>query len=158
MTASNKLMQHSPMNTLTKTRKRKIGRPEKFNPQTRRRLIEAIGAGVPVCHACAAVRVSVSAFHAYRSGHPEFAAAIEQATAAAIEKHLKLIITAAEAGDTASSRWFLERCHPSHFGRTKIELTGTDGSALAVGIGIYLPKKDGPEIIPSLPVLTSDGN
>jgi hypothetical protein len=144
------------MNTLTAS-KRKKGRPTAFTSATRRRLIRAIASGVPVCHACAACRVSLSGFHAYRASNPGFAAKIEQATGAAIEKHLRLIITAAETGDTASSRWFLERVHPSHFGRTKLELSGADGSPLAVGIGIYLPQKDSPET-KTLPAFTTTKN
>ncbi|MGA2854660.1 MAG: hypothetical protein ABSE90_11105 [Verrucomicrobiota bacterium] len=130
------------MNTLTKSPQRKVGRPVKFDARTRRRLIEAIGAGVPICHACAACRVSKSGFHEYRATHLKFAAAIEAATAKAIQKHLRLIIKAAENGDTANSRWFLERVHPQYFGRTKIELTGADGLPLAAGVMLYLPQKE----------------
>jgi hypothetical protein len=128
--------------TLTKAPERKVGRPIKFDARTRRRLIEAIGAGVPICHACAVCRVSKSGFHEYRASHPKFAALIEAATAKAIEKHLRLIIKAAENGDTANSRWFLERVHSQHFGRTKLEITGADGSPLAAGVMLYLPQKE----------------
>ena len=117
------------MNTvLTKPRP---GRPFKFDAKTRRRLIAAIAAGVPVCHAVSACRVSKSGFHDYRNAHPKFAEAIERATGKAIEKHLRLIIQAAENGDVANSRWFLERVHPQHFGRTRLELSGPDGEPLA---------------------------
>lgn len=102
--------------TLTTTKPKKLGRPEKFDAKTRRRLVAAIGAGVPVCHAVAACRVSKRGFHDYKNSHPKFAAAIERAVAKAIEKHLKIIIHAAENGDPANSRWFLERVHPQHFG------------------------------------------
>lgn len=143
---------------LTKSPRRKVGRPEKFTPATRRRLIETIAAGVPVCHACAACRVSKSGFHEYRAEHPDFAAKIEQATAVAIEKHLHLIIAAAEQGSTADSRWYLERVHPQHFGRTRIELTGTDGAPLAAAIGIYLPQKDAPETKTLPAIVTTSEN
>jgi hypothetical protein len=106
------------------------GRPFKFDAKTRKRLIDAIAAGVPVCHACAACRVSKSGFHDYKNSHPRFAEAIERATGKAIEKHLRLIIKAAENGSTADSRWFLERVHPQHFGRTKLEISGADGEPL----------------------------
>lgn len=130
---------------------RKPGRPFKFDAKTRKRLIAAIAAGVPVVHACAACRVSKSGFHDFKNSHAKFAEAIERATGRAIEKHLRLIIKAAENGDTANSRWFLERVHPQHFGRTKIELTGADGQPLAAAIGIYLPQKDSAEPKPCLP-------
>jgi hypothetical protein len=137
------------MNTI----KRKKGRPTAFTPATRNRLIEAIGAGVPICHACAVCRVSLSGFHGYRAEHPKFAADIEEAVAKAVERHLKLIIHAAENGDAASSRWYLERTQPAHFARNKIEVTGPDGSPFAVGIGIYLPQKDSPDA-KALPAIT----
>jgi hypothetical protein len=49
----------------------------------------------------------------------------------------------------------LEHTAPQHFARNRIELTGADGSPLAVGIGIYLPRKDGDEIKP-LPAIVTD--
>ena len=45
--------------------------------------------------------------------------------------------------------------HPEQFARNRIELTGADGLPLAVGIGIYLPRKDGNEIKP-LPTIMTD--
>ena len=112
------------------TAPKRKGRPFKFTPATRKRLISAIAAGVPVCHAVAACRVSKSGFHDYKNSHPKFAEQIEQATGKAIEKHLRLILAAAENGDTANSRWFLERVHPQYFGRTRLELSGPDGEPL----------------------------
>jgi hypothetical protein len=112
-------------------RRNKLGRPEKFTAATRRRLVTLIAAGVPICHACAAARVSKSGFHEYKNSHPQFSERIEQAVGKAIEKHLNIIISAAEKGDTACSRFFLERVHPQHFGRTKLEVTGANGEPLA---------------------------
>lgn len=131
------------MTIATQVTKRR-GRPTVFTRVTRNRLAELISAGVPIVHACAACRVSLSGFHSYRASHPAFAARIERSTAEAIEKHLRLIIRAAESGDAACSRWFLERVHPAHFARTKIELTGADGQPLAAAIALYLPQKDSP--------------
>jgi hypothetical protein len=128
--------------------RRKKGRPTKFVPALRKRLVEIIAIGTPLRFACAACRISYAAFCEYRIAHPDFDSEIEAARAASIEKHLRSIITAAEGGDTASSRWYLERCFPAEFGRSRIELTGENGSPLAVGIGIYLPRKDGEEIKP----------
>ncbi|HEY5234096.1 MAG TPA: hypothetical protein VIK35_11240 [Verrucomicrobiae bacterium] len=134
-------------NNSAPARRNKLGRPEKFTAATRRRLVTLIAAGVPVCHACAAARVSKSGFHEYKKSHPEFFVRIEQAVGKAIEKHLRNIIAASKT-DPANSRWLLERCHPQHFGRTRIKLTGENGSPLAVGVAIYLPRKDGEEIKP----------
>jgi hypothetical protein len=115
---------------ITTSKPKKLGRPEKFDAKTRRRLIAAIGVGLPVCHAVAACRVSKSGFHDYKNTHPRFAEQIARATAKAIEKHLKIIIRAAENGKPENSRWYLERVHPEFFGRTKLELTGPNGESL----------------------------
>ena len=123
--------------------RRKPGRQTVFTPATRRRLIKCIAAGVPTTHAASACGVSFSAFCEFRNRNKRFDEAIERAKSRAIERHLNLIIKAAENGDVSSSRWFLERCHSSHFGRQKIELTGADGAPLTAAIGIYLPEKNG---------------
>ncbi|HEX4348951.1 MAG TPA: hypothetical protein VH251_01120 [Verrucomicrobiae bacterium] len=136
--------------TLTKAPQKKLGRPEKFDAKTRRRLVAAIGSGIPICHAVAACRVSKSGFHDYKNSHPKFAEQIDRAVGKAVEWHLNNIIAAAKNGDVQSSRWFLERTQPAHFGRTKIELTGADGQPLAAAVGIYLPQKDAPEIKPAV--------
>ena len=117
------------INTLTNPRRRK-GRPTVFTTNAKRRLIRAIGAGVPMRMACASCRVSYSAFCEYRNANPKFEEKIQKAGADAVEWHLNNIITDAKS-DPASSRWFLERVHPQHFGRTKIEVTGADGEPLA---------------------------
>jgi hypothetical protein len=72
---------------------------------------------------------------------------------------LKVVEQALNSPDEAirlrSACWFLEHTAPQHFARNRIELTGADGSPLAVGIGIYLPRKDGDEIKP-LPAIVTD--
>jgi hypothetical protein len=135
-------LDHHPMiTTPTITKRKTLGRPLKFNAQTRRRLIRCVAIGMPITHVPAACGLSYSGFCDYRNAHPKFETAIQRAIAKAIEKHLKLILTAAEKGDAACSRWFLERCHSQHFGRQKIELTGADGAPLAGAIAVYLPEK-----------------
>ncbi len=97
----------------------------------RDRLVRLIAKGVPITHACAALRISYSWLCKYRTANPGFQEQIDEAVGRAIEKHISLIVHAAEHGDTASSRWFLERCHPQHFARTRVELTGENGGPIA---------------------------
>lgn len=111
--------------------RRKKGRPTVFTISAKKRLVRAIGAGVPMRMACASCRVSYSAFCEYRNDNPKFEERIQKAIADAVEWHLTNIIRAAKNGDTACSRFYLERVHPQHFGRTKIEVTGADGEPLA---------------------------
>jgi hypothetical protein len=138
--------------TITK-RTTKLGRPTSFNAQTRRRLLRCIAIGVPLSHCPAACGVSLSGFHGY---HPRFEEAIQRAIAKAIEKHLRLIITAAENGDSACSRWYLERCHPEHFSRNRLELTGANGAPLTAQVALYLPAKMDSETHPVPAIVTTN--
>jgi hypothetical protein len=117
-------------NTLNKPRRKK-GRPTVFTSNAKRRLVRAIGAGVPMRMACASCRVSYSAFCEFRNANPKFEEKIQKAIADAIEWHLNNIVAAARNGSVENSRWFLERTQPAHFGRTKLEVTGADGEPLA---------------------------
>jgi hypothetical protein len=122
---------------------KQLGRPTKFTPETRQRLIELVARGLPFNHACHAAGVSFQSFSTYRSEHPDFREEIEQAVAIAIERRIKIIEKAADDGDVNSAKWLLEHLHPQHFARNRIEITGADGSPLAGAIAVYLPKKDG---------------
>jgi hypothetical protein len=126
-------MNQSSITTTAKNnpaRRRKKGRPTVFTTKAKRRLVRAIGAGVPMRMACASCRVSYSAFCEFRNANPKFEEKIQKAVADAVEWHLQNIIAAARS-DPAQSRWFLEHTQSSHFGRTKIEVTGADGEPLA---------------------------
>jgi hypothetical protein len=119
-----------------------MGRPTKFTPETRARLVQLIARGLPFVHACHAAGISFQSFLTYRNRHDDFREEIEQAVAAAIEKRLKIIEDAAEKGDVNSAKWLLEHLHPAHFARNRIEVTGADGAPLAGAIALYLPQKD----------------
>jgi transposase-like protein len=125
------------------TTPKNFGRPSKFTPDTRRRLIELIATGVPVTHAARAVGVSYESFNNYRKQHAGFAEEIETSVSAAIEKRLNVIQKAADAGDVNSAKWLLEHLHPQHFARNRIEVSGVDGSPLTAAIAVYLPQKNG---------------
>jgi hypothetical protein len=101
-----------------------------MTPTTRRRLVTAIGAGLPIHQACALCRISKTVFHDWRSKNESFNAAIETAVAESIEGHLRAVTTAAKNGDVSSSRWLLERLWPHYFSRTRLELTGADGGPI----------------------------
>ncbi len=149
---------NAPTTTLTKPK----SVPTKFTPQTRRKILRLVEIGVPLSHIPAALGFSWSWFCHYRSQHPKFQAAIERARSRSIERHLRIIQTAAQNGDVASSRWFLERSFPEHFARNRIELTGADGSPLALGVSLYLPQKQGetpaPTVITAAPRANEIGN
>lgn len=117
--------------TTAKTTPRRKGRPTVFDDRTRRRLIKCIALGMPLTHVVNACRVSWSGFCDYRNRNPRFAEAVERARSLAMAKHLKIVVAAAESGNEACSRWFLERCFPQHFGRVRVEVSGPDGEPLS---------------------------
>ena len=117
------------------------GRPSKFTEQTRARLIELVARGVPFTHAVAAVGISFQSFCNYRDQHPDFDADVQQAVALAIEKKLMVIEKAAELGDVRAACWYLERVHPNHFGRTRLEFVNGSQLPLAPLAVLELPAK-----------------
>jgi hypothetical protein len=132
---------------------KKVGRRSKFTVKLRTRLVELIGRGLPYGHACSAVGISFASFSSYRNLHPDFADQIEQAVGDAIENRLAIIERAANLGDTGCARWLLEHLHPQHFARSRLEISGLDGSPLAGAVAVYLPKKDD---VNGKPVVTVD--
>jgi hypothetical protein len=122
---------------------KKNGRPSKFTEETRVRLVQLVARGLPFIHACSAVGITLQSFITYRNNHHDFREEIERAVSAAIEKRLKIIEAAADAGDVSSAKWLLEHLHPQFYARNRIELTGADGAPLAGTIAVYLPQKDG---------------
>jgi hypothetical protein len=126
-------------------KEKSLGRPSKFTPETRTRLVELIAKGLPFKFACHAAGVSFQSFSTYREAHDDFREEIESAVAVAVEKRLKIIERAADAGDVNSAKWLLEHLHPMFFARSRIELTGADGASLTGAVAVYLPKKDSGE-------------
>ncbi len=134
---------------------RRAGRPTKFTPETVERILRCVERGMPLTLAASAAGVAFQSLCSYRNRHPRFDAAILEAIALGVEKRLKKIEAASEQGDWRASAWLLEHCQSEHFAKNRVEITGANGSALAVGINIYLPQKDAPDAKPSLPAPSS---
>lgn len=131
------------MGDTTTPARRKNGRPTKYNWRTVKRVIRCLQKGMPVTLAASAAGITFQSLCTYRTAHPNFDAAVKKAIARGVEKRLEKIEKASEAGDWRAAAWMLEHCQPEHFAKNRIEVTGADGAALTVGVGIYLPKKDG---------------
>ena len=138
---------------------KRTGRPSKLTPATVKRILRSVERGMPLVHAANTAGMTFQTLSTHRSKNPAFADAIAQAISKGIDRRLKVVEQALNSPDEAirlrSACWFLEHTAPQHFARNRIELTGADGSPLAVGIGIYLPRKDGDEIKP-LPAIVTD--
>jgi hypothetical protein len=127
-----------------------------------RRILRAVARGTPLVHAANAAGMTFQTLSTHRSKNPAFAAALAKAVAKGVEAKLKVVERATKSKDEAvrlrAACWYLEHVHPESFARNRIELTGADGSPLAVGIGIYLPQKDDNEIKPCLPATVTAEN
>ncbi|HEX4609607.1 MAG TPA: hypothetical protein VH092_15515 [Urbifossiella sp.] len=88
---------------------------------------------MPLTFAASLVEVSPQTLHRWiRRGKAEnapeeyrkFAVAVATAIAKAVEKRIKQIHNAAEAGRWNAAAWWLERCHPDEFGESRHEIRG----------------------------------
>ena len=131
------------MNTQNNSLTPQRGRRCKLTPDLRARLIALVAKGVPLSHACHAVKICYQSFLNYQSRFPDFREELEEAVATAIDKRLQIVTEAAEKGDVKAAQWLLEHLHPQHFAKSRIEVTGADGQPLAGAVAIYLPQKDG---------------
>jgi len=103
-------------------RRSSSGRPSKYEQKTVRGICEAISDGTPFTYAAAIGGISYETFCQWRKKFPEFSDAIEAAMARGIRARLQLIVKAAESGDVAAARWWLEHVVPEHFARNRVEL------------------------------------
>ena len=137
---------------------RKHGRPSKMTTTARRQILRAVARGTPLVHAANAAGMTFQTFSTHRDKDPAFATEIAKAIAQGVEANLKIIERAKRSKDEGvrlrAACWFLEHTQPQHFARNRIELTGADGSALTVGVGIYLPSKDSEELKSCNPALS----
>lgn len=122
---------------------RSNGRPVKFTAELQARCCELVALGLPLSKASSALGISFETLRQHRAANEEFRQGLERAVAGAIEKRLSIIQRAADLGDVEAAKWMLVHLHPEHFSRNRIEITGADGAPLSVGIGVYLPAKDG---------------
>ena len=63
---------------------------------------------------------------------PDFAALVDAAEIAHIDKHLGIIEGAAMDGEWQASKWLLSVRHRDEFGTQRIEVTGKDGAPVQI--------------------------
>jgi hypothetical protein len=99
-----------------------FGRPTKYNHRVTQKICAAISDGTPYIYAAAIGGISYETFCQWRKKYSDFSDAIEAAKALGILARLQLIVNAAESGDVAAARWWLEHVVPEHFARNRVEL------------------------------------
>jgi hypothetical protein len=136
--------------------KPKIGRPTKRTSDIADRICFAVSKGVPFGHAARLAGIAYSSFCDWRNSDPGFRGRLDAAISAGVEKRLKMIQDAADAGDWRAAEAWLRLVLPAEYGRQRLELTGAEGSPLSAGVQLYLPAKDVTvdECEPEAPALT----
>lgn len=107
-----------PVTALKRTR----GRPTVRTPANAKRLCDLIARGLPFEKACAALKMATSVFCDWRNKDARFREQIEEAVAQAIDGRLKIIESAASAGDWRAAAWALEHLNPEAFAKSRIEV------------------------------------
>ena len=124
------------------------GRKSKFNKATVEKICGGLSIGLPQHFAASLGGVTATTFHAWRNRYASFRKAVEEAIAKGMAYRLGVIQNALASNDEnvrlRAATWWLEHCMPEHFAKNRIEVTGADGSPLAAGISLYLPKKETP--------------
>jgi hypothetical protein len=117
-----KFMRMKIEQTKKSNRKKKRGRPSKYNAAMRAQVLRSVKRGMPLVMAANAAAISYQTLCTYRTQHPQFAVALERAIAKGVEKRLEKIEAASDAGDWRASAWMLEHCQPEHFAKTRIQV------------------------------------
>ena len=141
------------------------GRPTVRTPEAAARILQAVSIGAPLVHAARAAKICYATLAAWRNEDPEFKERLEHAISLCVEKRLKTIQDAADAGDWRASEAWLRLVLPQEFSRSRLEITGSDGAPLTAGLQLYLPKKELPTIeagdpveVPALADRSGNGN
>ncbi len=109
----------------TPHRPRRTGRPSKFTPEVRRRLLGLIRSGIGKTRAAALCRVSIDSVNAWERAFPDFSGEIEQAQHESIAALEKVVHTAARRGSwQAALRLLAFRC-PAEYAPKGVEAAVT---------------------------------
>lgn len=115
----------------------KRGPADRFTPETASAIIDALSLGMLRRQACHVAGVDKKLFSAWRKqglAAPDgklgqFARDVAAAESRGIAVRLQQIAQAGVA-DWRASAWWLEHTHPEQFSKTRLEITGRDGSPI----------------------------
>lgn len=114
----------------SKATPRKIGRPTKFTPEVRERILIAIRAGNYIDTAAQSAGISKDTFYSWMTkgetpGAPkeysDFTDAVKKARAEAEVNAVAIIQQAANRGNWRAAAWYLEKSFPDRYGRTRTD-------------------------------------
>lgn len=123
------------------TRRKPAHRPTKFTPETVKRLLDGIRAGLPYHLASEAAGISLSTFNEWQRGEfprgadkelrTYFLDELTRAKGESALRNIALISNAAKE-DWRAAAWILERRFPADFGKQSLEITGSDGGPIQI--------------------------
>jgi len=120
---------------------RRNGRPSKYSREAVATILRGLRRGFPVTLACEAGGICVATFNLWRRKYGKFDGSVRRALVTGISRRLKRIETASESGDWRASAWLLEHTQAEHFARSRVEVSGPDGTPLLGMVTLYLPQK-----------------
>ncbi len=92
----------------------KRGRPSKFTPATRRKILASVRQGLPLSHCCVAAAITPNSLASYRDASPPFDAALQRAAAKGIERRLSVVTKCLKSKDEntrfRAATWLLTHC------------------------------------------------
>jgi transposase len=115
-----------------------VGRKSKLTPDTEKRLLDLIRAGVPKKEAAQAAGMSERTFYEHQDSNLSFRSAVEKAFAECCASKV-LRVRKAEEDTWTAAAWWLERRMRKEFGRVdRVEQTGPDGGPVQHNVTVDL--------------------
>jgi hypothetical protein len=120
-----------------------MARPTKLTKEVQDRILQAVQAGNYLDTAAQFAGIDPSTMRRWvikgeapdaPDAYREFCVAIKGARASAEVRSVALIQNAASNGTWQAAAWYLERSYPDRWGRTRIEVTGADNTAIRVEV------------------------
>ena len=109
-------------------KRRRLGRPSKYQPATAKKILRGIAEGLSRSAAAASAGIAESTFFEWQREFPEFSQSIKKADAACQLKCLRSIACAARSPHHwQAAAWLLERRFPETYGRISREAVLQDG-------------------------------
>lgn len=117
---------------------KQVGRPTKYEPQTVKAIVQAIGAGQTIEDACVYADIHKSTYYEWLTQYPEFSNEVKKAEVKAKMRRILRIEKAAQEGAWQADAWYLERKYPEEFGKRLTLQVSTEDAALLKRLGFTL--------------------
>lgn len=137
----------------------RIGRPSKFTPKIKEKVLQGIRLGLSIVKACNIAGIDYNTYRnwetkALEDKEPNYIDFFQQCERAKDEReafHLTQIINASRDGTWQASAWFLERSMPDKYSlKTRTEITGKDGGPVQQEIKVISTS----DILKALEIIT----